>query len=429
MTISSLAVRQAAQRLRLPNGLTLLLAQNPTVDIVAARLFFPAGSYVESPEKAGLASLVASVLTKGTSSRDSQAIASCVESLGAAIGVDSSADYFEVSLKSLAEDLPQVLALVAEILRDPIFPEAEVWREQQLMLQAIRSQQERPFSVAYDQLRQILYDNHPYAFSHLGKASSLGSLTRQDLQTYHAQHLRPDSLIMAVVGPLPADQLAELIASHLGSWISAPPARPPARPPALPPRPQGSLCTTGQTTQQSTVMLGYRGCAVGDPDYAPLKVLATYLGSGLSSRLFVELREKRGLAYEVSAFFATRRDPAPFVAYLGTAADNTQTALAGLQAELDRLHQHPLSPSEVAVCQRKVLGQYALSKQTNAQIAQMLGWYEVLQLGMEFDQTYPSLVKAVTPQSLHRVAQTYLTDPVISLVGPESALAEVSVTY
>lgn len=409
--------RRSAHRYHLDNGITLLVARNASVNISAARLFFRGGARLDPPQQAGRANLMATVLTKGTRRRDSQEIGVAVESLGSAIGVDCTADYLEVGLKCVSSDLPEVLTLVAEILREPSFPGAEVKREQELMLQTIRAQHERPFSLAFDQLRRALYGNHPYAFPIIGREHTIGSLTQADVIAFHALCCRPDRLVIAAVTPQPTEQIRDQIEAVLGDW-SAPRPGSPLPEPVLPPLPPSRWLTLQQPTQQSLIMIGARGAAARSQDYPLLKLMATYLGSGLSSRLFIELREKRGLAYEVSAFFGTRQDPAPFVAYMGTAAENTQIAIESLQRELGRLRESPLSVEEVEVAKRKLLGQYALGKQTNAQIAQLLGWYEVLGLGMEFDQHYPEQIQSITPEDLHRVALTYLAEPVISVVGP-----------
>ncbi len=411
------ATRPAAQRYHLDHGITLLIARNPSVNITAARFFFQGGARLDPADLAGRANLMATVLTKGTQKRDSQAIGVAVESLGAAIGVDCTVDHLELGLKCVSVDLPEVLALVAEILRQPSFPPAEVKREQDLMLQTIRAQRERPFRLAFDQLRRSLYGHHPYAFATLGREETITRLSPTDLFTYHELCCRPDRLVIAAVSPDPPDQVQDQFAALFGNW-SSPESSSPQLQPILPPLSRSQQLTLEQPTQQSLIMIGARGAAARSEDYPVLKLMATYLGNGLSSRLFVELREKRGLAYEVSAFFATRQDPAPFAAYMGTAAENTSIALEGLRRELDRLREDPLDPQEVEAAKRKLLGQYALGKQTNAQIAQLLGWYEILGLGMEFDQVYPQKLQAITPEDLHRVALTYLSEPITSLVGP-----------
>ncbi|MGQ9838098.1 MAG: M16 family metallopeptidase [Cyanobacteriota bacterium] len=417
----SITQRGPLQRIVLTNGATLLLGQNPTIDILAAHCFFCGGSRVEQPEQAGVTSLMATVLTKGTQQRDSQAIATWVESLGAALSIDSAADYFEVSLRCIAADFPELLKLLSEILRDPSFPEAEVERERALMLQSIRAQQERPFSLAFERVRQALYGDHPYALPGVGRLETVGSLTCEDLRKHHATYCRPDRMVMVVIGPEPPEQMAAHIEAALGDWSA--PAHSlldPTLPLSLLTQPK--LLKLPQPTQQTTIMIGFRGAAAGTADYAALKLLCTYLGNGLSSRLFVELRERCGLAYEISTFYATRRDPAPFVIYMGTAPENTAIALERLQAEIHRLHEHPLTPEEMELAQRKLLGQYALSKQTNAQVAQLAGWYEILGLGMEYDQQYLSSVRHLSAEQLHQAVQTYLVTPVLALVGPDQAL-------
>jgi predicted Zn-dependent peptidase len=172
-------------------------------------------------------------------------------------------------------------------------------------------------------------------------------------------------------------------------------------------------------------MLGYMGPSVSAPGYPALKLLATYLGNGLSSRLFVELREKRGLAYEVSAIYSTRLFPASFIVYMGTAPENTSIALAGLRQEVERLCNTELSAEELQTAKNKILGQYALGKQTNGQIAQIYGWYEILGLGIEFDHEFPELINKVSPKLAMTAANSYLQEPFVSLVGQEEAIKSV----
>ena len=169
-------------------------------------------------------------------------------------------------------------------------------------------------------------------------------------------------------------------------------------------------------------MLGYLGTSVSSVDYAALKLLCTYLGNGLSSRLFVELREKRGLAYEVSAFYSTRLFPASFVVYMGTAPENTSIALEGLRTEVDLLSTTEVSESALQAAKNKILGQYALGKQTNGQIAQIYGWYEILGLGIDFDTKFQELIAAVSAKEAIASACKYLKEPYLSLVGQEEAI-------
>lgn len=399
----------------LGNGLVVLVVENPVADIVSTRMFLRAGSLREAGGQAGLSHLAMAVLTKGTQQRSAREIAECVESAGASLSANAAPDYLVLNLKTVSADFTTLLRLASELLRSPTFPEAEVELERRLTLQAIRAQQEQPMTVAIDQLRQAMYQGHPYAQSLLGTAATVTQLQQADLQHYHRTYFRPDNLVISIAGRVTVEQVTALVDQLLGDWqgLNSLPA---LQLPTITPRPQRRI--RSQQTQQAIVMLGYLAASVRATDYPALKILSTYLGNGLSSRLFVELREKRGLAYDVSAFYPTRFATSHFGVYMGTAAENTQVALESLQAEIDRLCAVLLSPDELKIAKNKILGQYALGKQTNAQIAQVLGWYEVLGLGVEYDLQFQSEIAAVTAETAQQVASKYFTAPYISLVGP-----------
>lgn len=406
-------------RLILNNGITLIVVENQAADIISGRFFLKgAGTIAEQPEQAGLAHLVSAVITKGTKNLSALEIAEKIESIGAGLGTDASTDYFSLSLKTVSSDFPPMLKLLAEIMRSPTFPELEVELERKLTLQAIRSQKEQPFNVAFDQLRQQMYPQHPYGVSVLGTETSLAALTRANLQQYHQTYFRPDNLVISLSGRITQEQAVNLISEVFGDWQKPDYPCPPSQlnSPILNPSQQEII----QDTQQSIVMLGYLGTKVNLEDYPVLKLISTYLGNGLSSRLFVELREKRGLAYDVSAFFPTRLDIAPFITYMGTAPANTEIAIQGLSSEVKRLTQITLTEEELQGAKNKLLGQYALGKQTNGEIAQTYGWYETLGLGVDFDNTFQASIPPITAEKVYQVANKYLSQPYISIVKPES---------
>lgn len=404
----------------LDNGMIVLTGENPASDIVAARLYIRAGGRYEPLEQSGLSHLLSAVITKGTERLSSQEIAERVESVGASMGADATADYCLMSLKTVSADFAEMLELLAELVRLPSFPNAEVELERKLVLQGIRSMQEQPFAVANAQLRQILYGSHPYAISSLGTEATVAQLDRTALQHYHQTYFRPDHLVMSIVGRIDPEVAVALVERFFGDWqVSASPVSALNLPT---PVAQPERVVTEQDTQQAIVMLGYLAASVNQSEHIALKLLNTYLGNGLSSRLFVELREKRGLAYDVSAFYPTRLDTSHFVTYIGTAPDNAAIALEGLYHEVERLHETLLTAEELQTAKNKLLGQYALGKQTNAQVAQIFGWYEILNLGIAFDQQFQQEVASVTAEEIQQSVHKYLTHPSVSLVGPKAAM-------
>jgi zinc protease len=420
-TVNFTGNEKTVQKVVLKNGITLIAIENQTADLIAGRLFFKsAGAMWESPQKSGLFHLLATVITKGTKNLSAQEIAEQTESIGASLGADASSDYFVLSLKTVAADFAQMLKLAGEILRFPTFPEAEVEREKQITRQNIRSQLEQPFNVAFNQLRDIMYPNHPYGLSILGTEETVEELTRFDLVECHQDYFRPDNLIISLSGRLNLEDAIALVEEVFGDWEIPPSSLVMPEITQLVPQPNRAI--TPQETQQSIVMLGYLGAAVKERDYAALKLLSTYLGNGLSSRLFVELREKRGLAYDVSAFYPTRLEKSQFVIYIGTAPNNTAFALEGLRSEAERLRHTELTPQELQAAKNKILGQYALGKQTNAEMAQLFGWYETLGLGIEFDTQFQDAIEQVTVEMVRQVANDYFIEPYISMVGPADSV-------
>ncbi|MDJ1181071.1 pitrilysin family protein [Roseofilum sp. BLCC_M91] len=428
MTASLLCSLQSNQthRLQLTNGIVLLVVENPITDIVSSRWFLRSGCSCDPPEKAGIANLVSSLLTKGTPNFSWSDIAEQIESVGASCGADAAADYFLMSLKTVSGDFVPLFKLVAELMRSPTFPLEQIQLEKRLVLQSIRQSQEQPFSLAFKGLREAMYGDHPYGKSPLGTLETVETITQNDLQAFHQAYFRPDNLVISICGRITVSEAVSLVEDILGDWQA------PEKPIPQAPFPQFNLdrrfglspIIQPQETQQSIVMVGYPGAPVKSPDYPVLKLLNTYLGNGLSSRLFVELREKRGLAYDVSAFYPTRQDLSQFVVYMGTAPSNTDIAIHSLQEEVERLSQMSLTLEELTTNKNKLLGQYALGKQTNSQIAHILGWYETIGLGIEFDSHFQEAIAQVSIEQAQDISQTYLTSGCLSIVGPQEVVGE-----
>jgi len=410
-------------RFVLGNGMVLLVVENNAADIVAARCFCHGGSAVEPPEQAGVAHLMASVMTKGTAQHSSLDIAERVEAIGASLGTEANTDYFLLSLKTITADFAEMLHLGSQIWREPSFPETELELERKLTLQGIRSQAERPLSVAYEKLQPLLYGNHPYSLPSVGTAATVQQLSQSDLRQYHQTYLHPQQMVISITGKITPLQAQAMVEEAFGDWH---PEQPPIPLTITPREFQPQAVFTQQQTQQAIVMLGYPAPSIYDADYGAFKLINTYLGSGLSSRLFVELREKRGLAYEVSTIFPARRQSSQFVTYMGTAPHNALAAFMGLRDECERLAAQPLSEHELDVAKGKLLGQYALGKQTNSQIAHVMGWYELLGLGMEFDQQFTEQLAQITAAEIQAAAQKYFVAPVVSCLGSEVAWSQLS---
>jgi zinc protease len=401
---------------RLSNGITLLVTPNLTNDIVAGRIFLRAGSYFDPVGRSGTSNLVATLLTKGTAEMNAMEIATRVESVGAGVSTEANNDLLEISFKSITADFVDILRLVGKLLRESDFPEAQLALEKKMVIERIKSQAERPLTLAFQQLREMIYQQHPYAQSLTGNEASVAAISRDDLVAFHQTFFRPDRLTISLAGnldPVAAEQLVDQI---FGDWLLPTTAVPEILPTIQ--RRAAEQRSLSKSTKQSIVMLGHLGVAVNGSDYFALRLIDSYLGSGLSSRLFVELREKRGLAYEVSSVFSSKLDRSIFAVYMGTANEKVTTAINGLQGELSRLCVAQLTASELANTKSKLLGKYALTKQTTGQLAYIYGWYEALGLGWDFDQRLAGSIEQVTAAQIEDVSLKYFDQPYfLSIVG------------
>ena len=400
---------------RLPNGITLIVTPSNTTDIVAGRIFIKAGSYFDPVDRSGTSNLTATLLTKGTTELSAVEIASRIESVGAGVSAEANNDHIEIGFKSVTADFADILRLVGEIIRNPTFPAEQVTLEKKLVIERI-FQAERPLTLAFQQLRESIYHSHPYARPLLGISSNVMSISRQELVDFHRTYFRPDLVTISIAGNVDLTAVEQLIDEVFIDWfLPAAPAPAITRHPIEAPAQQQTLA---KNTKQSIVMLGHLSVAATDPDYFALRAIDSYLGSGLSSRLFVELREKRGLAYEVASVFSTKVDRSIFAVYMGTANEKVSMAINGLQGEMARLCVAQLSEEELADTKTKLLGKYALSKQTNGQLAYIYGWYESLGLGWDFDQMLNKSINALTTEKIEDVAVKYFDQPYhLSVVG------------
>jgi zinc protease len=411
----------AVQKVVLPNGLTLLTQPNPEAETVAIQLMAKGGQLSEPIP--GVASLTASMMNQGTQARDAEAWSKLLESQGIQVAFSAQNDYLQGTGYGVASDLPAVLMLMREALESPRFDAEELVKKKTQLAQGIAASQDSPSTVAFETLSMALYPTHPYG--NVGKRvlPHLDLITRDDILSYYQANVMPSRMVVAVTGKFdPA-----FVTQTLGSWFATPrlgeissvaakPAgalvrkAPPLKAAATAENP--NLFEVNKAHLAATwIAQGWLAPTITGQDYIPLKVLNALLGSGMSSRLFVDLREKQGLAYTVGSLFPSQLDPSRFVMYLGTDPVNRAKVLAGFQQEITRLKTQKVSPLELQQAKDKLAGAFALDHETTTNQAYYLALYELLGVGYGFDQAYPRQVQSVTPDDIQRVAKVIFAEP------------------
>jgi len=404
-------------RTRLPNGVTVLVNENPAAPLVAVSLFVRVGARWEKEEEAGVTNLLQQLLVKGTANRSALEIALAAEAIGGAIGASSDADFSQVEGTALARHWRALLELMADVALRPSLPPAELEGERRLILSAIRTRQDQPHALALDTLLARVYGGHPYGRPPLGSPVTLARLDRAALRAHHERYYRAERMILSVSGDVSRDDLVRQ-AALLFNDASPGDGGAHAMPPAVPTWP--GRVSVARPSAQTQVVMGFLAASVANPDYAPLKVLATALGGGTGGRLFTELRDKQGLAYSTNAQYPSRAGPSYVLTQMGTAPVNAVRAEEAMRREIERIRDEGVSEQEVDRARSYLLGQFTLDRRTNARLAWYAGFFESIGVGYDFARSYVRAVEAVSVGDVRRVARAYLRSPAAVSVGPSA---------
>jgi len=409
------AARPAVTRDVLPNGLTVVVREDPTVGVMATALHVRAGSLFETSETAGITNFLQRVILRGTQRHTALTLIEAIEDLGGTLDASGDVEYGEVSGTALARNWESLLRLVAEVALHPTLPPEEVERERRLILSTIQSRGDTPFQRAFDSVLHDLYAGHPYAWPSVGRRESMEGISRDMLHAHYAAIYRPDRMVLAVSGNVPGSKVvraARKLFRHL------PVAATPAQASVTEVSARGGRRLVERPVQQAQVLVGYLGPSLLHRDYPASRVLTTVLGGGMSGRLFRELRDQRGLAYSVGTLGSFRTGPSFLVSYLGTAPSNAEAAEIGMLGEIERLRGEVVAEPELARAKAYLLGNLAMDRRTNARHAWYMAFFEVIGAGWSFPERYARAVEAVTAEDVARVARRYLTQPTVIVLQP-----------
>jgi zinc protease len=418
-------VRLEWEHYALPGGLPLRLHRRGGPQVLAARLWLRGGSSHDPAGQRGSAQLLAGLLTRGCGDLDAEALADAVEGCGAALRAEAGEDHLAISLKCASGDAAALVPLLLAMARDPRLEADQIELERQLNLQTLQRQREDPFQLAHDQLRHQLYGTGPYGHDPLGVEEELAGIGPAELRPQVGQ-LGGAGAVMVLCGELP-NGLLENLNTDLAArpWTSHLPVADPGPAAQLGER----LAVVEQPTEQLVLMQGCATVPLSHPDGLALRLLQAHLGLGMSSRLFVAMREERGLAYDVGVHMPARRGAAPFVWHLSTSADRAAEATRALQQEWERMLTTPLTTDELTLAKAKFRGQDAMGRQTCGQIADRMAL--VLSHGLPETHVNDALARAeqLTATDLMQAAQRQLPRPHLSLCGPAEAVTAASAMW
>jgi zinc protease len=405
----------------LPNGITILVRANFNSPSVVIGGHLSCGSLFDTDEKLGLADFTALGLMRGTATRTFQQIFDALESIGASLSFGAGAHNTGFSGRSLSEDLPLMLNILADTLRHPVFPPEEIERLRVQFLTSLAQRAEDTADMASITFDQIVFEGHPYARPDDGWPETIRAVRRDDLAEFHQRCYGPQGMVIALVGAIDPKIAVEQVAESLGDWVNI-------EQPKLPSLPALKLHDQSITRSvkipgkfQADLVIGTPGPHRKDPDYIADALGNSALGQfGLGGRIGDVVREKSGLAYYASSTLNAGIGPGSWCVSAGVNPSNVQKARDLICREIRLFVEKGITPEELADSQSNFIGRLPLSLESNSGVANALLNIERYELGFDYYRLYPGMVSAVTSEQVLNAARKYL-DPdrlAIAIAGP-----------
>ena len=399
-------------RFALDNGISVIVQENHATPTVALRASVPAGSLAEPRDRPGLAGLTAAMLSRGTEQRSALGFATALEDVGASLGAGADSLVTAITGQALTRDFDLVLDLFTEMLRRPAFPSADLERLKGEALAGIAQAKTNPDRVADRAFERAVYPpGHPLRPETFEEAeAAVTALTRDDLVAFHRRQYGPDHMILVVAGDVAPEQVRAALEKRLGDWPRNPETQPIVAPDLPLQAAPVSLEIPVADKSQTAIVWGHAGgLRRQDPDFYSTQVMSLILGGGaLTSRLSTSIRDDRGLAYSVYAYFDSSLFPGPFRAVLGTNPVNTRKAVAALEAEMERIRKDGVTAREVDEAVAYLTGRFPLRLETNAGVAEILWAMQFFNLGADYIDRYAGYYRAVTVQQVNQAARAHL---------------------
>ncbi|HEY8344951.1 MAG TPA: pitrilysin family protein [Bacillota bacterium] len=407
-----------------PNGLTLLIKPTYDHELIAVNLYARMGTLYEAPEQVGISALMQRcLLYGGTTSREPHIIYCELEKVGAHWNASSGDDYGNVWMTVTKPGFYRALDFYFDLILHPQFAEWDVEIGKKEGLEKLKGIDDYPLNTVSILFSQGFYGEHPYGRLTIGSEETISALTRDDLVAWHKKIYIPNNMVFSVVGNVdPAEVITEFEKAFGQMKKGRLPSRSQKKAPTLK---ENKLLYQPRDVGGAYLILGYPAPNNLQKDAPVMEVLNTILGSGgMSNRLFSELRDKRGLAYALGSSYQQMVGPSFISAIMITAPENYQAAREGIVAEFKRFCEEPVSQAELENTKKWLKGTYVMAQETTAAQGRLLGVYELLGYGYDYSDQYLSLIDAVTPEDIQRVAKKYFNHYVLAVLAPEGTIEE-----
>ncbi len=396
-----------ATRFTLKNGLTVIVMPTQRLPLVDLRLVVHAGSVRDPAGREGLAGLTTELLTQGAGKRSAQQIAEDIAFVGGTLTAQASTEQVVVTCEVLKKDFATGLELFHDVIVTPTLAEEEFKRKRDEALGTIASQRNDHFTVANNAVGPFVFGSTPIAHPVIGWEKSLSAITRDDVVRYHADQIRPDWSLLAVVGDVDPAAVRAALEKAFADWKPSGTKRTDAYSPPTSERARRVLVINKPEVTQTQIRMACTGVPRNHPDYYPILVANTILGDGFTSRLVNEIRVSQGLTYNIRSRFVTLRNAGSFSIITFTKNATLRKTIDATLAELKKLVEQGPTPDELDKAKRYITGQFPLGLQAPDALAAQVLNAEFYGLGPTYLESFSAKIQAVTMDDCRRALRSY----------------------
>jgi len=399
----------------LQNGIKVIFKKTESVEILSLKILSPVSILQENISKSGTTALLYNVMSKSTNKRNPETLATAIDNLGASITSDVEYDYSGWTLNCMSQYFDEACEILSDIILNPNFDENELEKERDLIIQTIKSRKDSIKSVANDKFISDFYDKtHPYSIIKSGNQETLKSLTKQDLKDTYNKIYSTKGIVITVVGNIKKSVLKKSLNKYFGQ-INLTQEKANLKFQNNPIRLDKDVIVKSKFNQ-AFIIYAYDCPNVLSKDFATLKLINIFLGGRMTGRLFIELREKLGLAYEVNCDYPTRIDNSYFKVYIGLDKKNIDITKKGIEKIMNDLCTTKVSDTELNDTKNFIKGIYLLAHQSVERQAYYLAIREMVGLGYEYDDKYIQELSNVTSDDIIEVANKYFKQKPYKLI-------------
>jgi len=408
----------STKKYAIDNGLTLLISPNELNDIVAMSIYVKGGEFLERIP--GTSDVMASVMMKGTKNYSSVELAQALEENGIKIAPSATADSFSIDVLTTKSQMAKTFELLNEVVNNASFEDYEIEKTKQTKLETIKNSRDVPLNLGLEEYKSLIYQDSVYSYGTKMFEKTYPKIQRDDIVDYYNNIFNPKNTVVSVNGNVDETEVANKLADIFGANCKNKTqqfnySEYASKIPSIA-APKTSVKTVSDL-KTAWIIMGWQAAGVlNQKDCATLQVIDSILGSGMSSRLFRNVRDQEGLAYQLGSSYSPKILRGAFTLYIGTNPSTATIAKDKMLVEVNRLKTEFVSDKELQEAKDKIIGNYLISQETNLDKAAAVGWFEASGRGFDYKDKYAKLINSVTASDIVEVANRYFDQNLVTSI-------------